>query len=37
MRGYDKEERMENLEVKIVLILKLQMKDKSLDDNYKSE
>jgi hypothetical protein len=37
MSGNDEKERMEDLEVKTILILKLQMKDKSLDDNYKSE
>jgi hypothetical protein len=36
MRGNEKEW-MENLEVKIILILKLQMKDKLLDDNCRKE
>jgi hypothetical protein len=31
----NEEERMEDLKVKTILILELQMKDKSLDDNYK--
>jgi hypothetical protein len=34
MRG-NEEERMEDLEVKTILIPEIQMKDKSLDDNYK--
>jgi len=37
MKGNDEEEQMEDLEVKLILTLKFQMKDKSLDDNYKSE
>jgi hypothetical protein len=37
MNGNDEEERMEDLEVKTILTSKLQMKDKSLDDNYISE
>jgi hypothetical protein len=36
MRG-NEEETMEDLEVKTILIPKLQMKDKLLDDNYRSE
>ncbi len=36
MRG-NEEERMEDLEVKTILSPKLQMKDKLLDDNYRSE
>ncbi len=36
MRG-NEEERMEDLGVETILIPELQMKDKSLDDNYKGE
>jgi len=36
MKG-NEEKRMENLEVKTILIPELQMKDKSLDDNYRNE
>ncbi len=36
MWGNDKEEWMEDLEVKPILTSKLQMKDKSLDDNCTS-
>jgi hypothetical protein len=34
MKG-NEEERMEDLEVKTILIPEIQMKDKLLDDNYK--
>jgi hypothetical protein len=37
MRGNDKEERMEDLEVKIILTSKFQMKDKLLDNSCKNE
>jgi hypothetical protein len=37
MRGNDEEELMEDPKDKTILTLKLQMKDKLLDDNYKSE
>lgn len=37
IKGNDKEEWVEDLDVKIILTLKLQMKDKLLDDNYKDE
>ncbi len=37
MRGNDEEEQMEDLEVKTILTLKLKMKDKLLNDNYRSE
>ncbi len=36
MKGNEKE-RMEDPEVKMKLIPKLQMKDKSLDDNYRNK
>jgi len=36
MRG-NEEERMEDLEVKMILTPELQMKDKSLDDNYRNK
>jgi len=35
--GHDEKEWMEDLEDKIILISKLQMKDKSLDNNCRSE
>jgi hypothetical protein len=37
MKENDEEERMENPKVKTILTLKFQMKDKSLDDNYKDK
>ncbi len=37
MKGNDEKERMENPKVKIILILELQMRDKLLDNNYKSK
>ncbi len=37
MRGNDKEEQMEDPEVKTILTSKLQVKDKLLNDNYKSK
>jgi hypothetical protein len=37
MKGNDKEEWMEDLEIKTILTSELQMKDKLLDGNYKSK
>jgi hypothetical protein len=37
MRGNDEKKRMEDLEVKTILTLKLQMKVKLLDDNCKDK
>ncbi len=37
MKGNDEEKRMEDLKVKTILTIKLQMSDKSLDDNYRSK
>lgn len=37
MRGNAKEERMEDPKVKIILTIKLQMKDKLLDDNCRNK
>ncbi len=37
MRGNEEKKQMEDLEVNTILALELQMKNKSLNDNYKSE
>jgi hypothetical protein len=35
--GNDEENRMEDLKVKTILTIEFQMKDKLLDDNYRSK